>query len=136
MVGVLAGHLAQHAAEAAEEPAEEEPAAPAATVPPLDEFGREVASRCRWALVYNEGDPDNTWPDPYRLAVELVLGNHEYLHDMGDGPGYSPQDAVFLLVSGMTNRPPSIDAWISTIRQEIRQPGALLVPPAQLRPRD
>jgi hypothetical protein len=138
MVGVLAGHLAEHAADSAEDPADEEPSdeEPATTASALDEFGREVAVRCRWALVYNEGDPDDAWSIPYRLAVALVLGNHLYLRSMGDGPGYSPQDAMLLLYSGMTHSPPDIGAWIGAIRAEISGPRGLLVAPPGLRSRD
>ncbi|MFF5085469.1 hypothetical protein ACFY36_51235 [Actinoplanes sp. NPDC000266] len=115
IVGVVARHVKDHTAE---------PTAPAATTgPQLDPFAREVAARCRWALDHFGGDPDADWPVEIQLAVALVLGNHLYLANMGTGPGYTPERAIFLLHSCMTYKPADMGTWIGDIRAAIRQPG-------------
>jgi hypothetical protein len=129
VVSVLANHMKNHPAAPADGPSDDETAETATVaVSRLDDFGRAIATRCRWAIDTNDGDPDDAWPTADRIAVALVLGNHEYLEDMGPGPGYSPQQAAFRLWSGMAQQPPDIDAWISAIRSEIRgdasKPGA------------
>ena len=111
LVSALASHMKDHA-----EPAEEASDQPQTTTFDLDPFGREVAARARWATQHNEGDPNDAWPDQYRIAVALVLGNHEYLRDMGPGPGYTPAEAAVLLVRGMTHRPANLDIWIKAVR--------------------
>lgn len=124
VVASMFRHLQDHATATPEAPADEA-AAPIATASTgLDDFAREVAYRCRWAIDANEGDPDDRWPINYRIAVALVLGNLPYLRDMGPGPGYSPKDAAVLLVRGMTNPPQDLDGWIDAIRKEIRRPGS------------
>ena len=138
VVDAFIGHIKDHAP-ASDCGIADEPIRPAtAAVSPLDEFGRTVAVLCRWAMDHNDGDPHEGWATGEQLAVALVLGNHLYLQDMGPGPGYTPEQAVFRLVSGMTHRPPSMDSWIAAIRDEIRQPGdsargGLLLPHADLR---
>jgi hypothetical protein len=127
VVAAMFKHLQDHAATA--EAPTAEAAAPVATAGTgLDGFAREVASRCRWAMDHNKGDPDDSWPINLRLAVALVLGNQLYLRDIGPGPGYSAADAAVLLAQGMTNRPQDLDAWISGIRQEIRRLGEQATP--------
>ena len=138
VVGWLADHLQSHPAPA-QEPSTEEPVnPPASAVSQLDAFGQTVAAHCRWAMDHNRGDPHKAWPVPLQLAVALVLGNHLYLKDMGDGPGYSPQQALTLLFQGMTHPPADADAWVRAIRAESSRPGredqtGLSLSPTQLR---
>ncbi|WP_199515909.1 hypothetical protein [Nucisporomicrobium flavum] len=134
-VRVLADHLSDHPADAPDAPAVEKPAAEASQ---LDEFEREVAARCRWAMTVNASDPDNSWPDRYRIAVALVLGNLAYLRDMGPGPGYTPEQAAVLLIRGMTRPPANLETWIGAIRDDIKPPPrdgqrGLWLPPTQPR---
>jgi hypothetical protein len=133
VIGTQGAHLVEHFSLPKEELAEEELAEGeaaeeeperlgAGAVSELDVFGREVVARCRWAIDFNEGDPFNSWPDLYRIAVALVLGNHLYLREMGPGPGYSPEEAAVFLVRGMEHRPADLGAWIGAIRAEVRSP--------------
>jgi hypothetical protein len=123
VVSTMSRHLQDHATAPAEEPADEADALSATAGAGLDEFAREVASRCRWAMDHNDGDPDDNWSLNLRIAVALAMGNELYLRDIGPGPGYSPQEAAVFLVRGMSSRPQNFDAWISGIRQEIRRLG-------------
>ncbi|GAA3348856.1 hypothetical protein GCM10020358_68870 [Amorphoplanes nipponensis] len=143
-VRVLTEHLNNHPAATPDTPAVEQPAPDQAgvlsTAPalPLDEFGREVVARCRWATDINDDDPRGDWPLALRLAVALVLGNTNYLLDMGPGPGYTPDQAAVQLVRSMTHPPANLRSWIEAIRNEIKppQPGsphAPWLPPKQLR---
>lgn len=134
LVSALASHMKEHS-----EPIEEASNQPQSTTFDLDPFGREVAARARWATQHNEGDPNDAWPDQYRIAVALVLGNHEYLRDMGPGPGYSPAEAAVLLVRGMTHGPANLDTWIKAVRSVVlgrgqtNQRGVLWQPSSVLR---
>ncbi|MEV6349594.1 hypothetical protein [Actinoplanes sp. NPDC051851] len=122
MIGLLARHLAQHTAEAANE----ESAAPVTIGVPLDDFGREVVRRCRWAIEHGAGDPYIKWPHLYQVAVALVLGNHLHLEDVG--PGYTMDSAASLLVSSMKNPPADIAMWVITIRGNLQLPGDMWSP--------
>jgi hypothetical protein len=143
-VRVLSEHLNAHPAATPDAPAVEQLAADPAGVLsmapalPLDEFSREVVARCRWATDINDDDPRGDWPLELRLAVALVLGNTDYLRDMGPGPGYTADQAAELLVRSMPHPPANLRAWIEAIRNEIKpqQPGSPhtpWLPPKQLR---
>lgn len=124
VVGVLARHLTELNAPA-EEPDEEEDAGEKDTETatgegsPLDAFAQEVVALSRWAMNHNDGEPDNKWPTPLRLAVALALFNLEYLSDMGPGPGYTWDQAMVRLVHGMTHRPGDINVWFGGIRDAL-----------------
>ena len=121
LVNTIAIHFKVHEGEAPVE----EPVRPAATVGVgLDDFGRAVAEKCRWAMDFNQGDPHNKWMTEDQLAVALVLGNAEYLGDMGPGPGYTPETALLLLISAKPQLAPNIDNWISKVRTAIKRPDA------------
>lgn len=122
VVGVLTQHLRDHGP-ALEEPAGDDPAPVAATASRLEEFGREVASRCRWAMEFNQGDPDDEWPEEFQIAVALVLGNLDFLRSMEPGPGYTPQQAVLRLWAGIGAPPVDPGVWMAAIRVEITSPG-------------
>ncbi|WP_045740303.1 hypothetical protein [Actinoplanes rectilineatus] len=143
-VRVLSDHLNDHPTAIPDTPAVEQPAPDQAAVLstasalPLDAFGREVAARCRWATDINDDDPRSDWPIAVRLAVALVLGNTDYLGDMGPGPGYTADQAAVLLVRSMTHPPANLRAWIEAIRHEIKAPRpdsghTPWLPPQQLR---
>jgi hypothetical protein len=143
-VRVLTEHLNDHPAATPDAPAVEQPASDhsgvikTAGVLPLDTFGREVAARCRWATDINDDDPRGDWPIAVRIAVALVLGNTDYLQDMGPGPGYTPEQAAVLLVRSMTHPPANLRAWIEAVRHEIKAPRpdsghTPWLPPTQLR---
>jgi hypothetical protein len=117
----LAAHLEEHVLAA-----EQEPAGQTAVMSGLDPFSAEIATPCTWAMRFNEGDPDDKWELPFRLAVALVLLNFEYLEDIGPGPGYTPEQAMLLLYSGMTHPPADFDGWMLAIRDAIRHPGQQL----------
>jgi hypothetical protein len=125
LAGELSNHLEEHAL-AAEQESADEPTGQAAVTSGLDPFAAEIANRCNWAMRFNEGDPDDKWELPFRLAVALVLLNFEYLEDIGPGPGYTPEQATLLLYKGMTQPPADFDAWMLAIRDAISHPGQQL----------
>jgi hypothetical protein len=123
LVAALANHLAEHSLMPADEPARGQVGALSTTpVSGLDAFGRRIATLCQWAIEFNQGDPVGEWPVDEQIAVALVLGNHEYLQNMGPGPGYTPAQAAHRLWSGMAQPPADLDAWITATRQEINLP--------------
>ena len=94
----------------------------------FQKFTREVIAMARQAMIANEGDPLDHWPDVYRLAVAVVLLNLIYLREeMGrrDGtagqPGYSFEEAVELLLLHFRPRPQSRDfvMWQTFVRDQL-----------------
>jgi hypothetical protein len=87
-----------------------------------------------WVLRFNDGARDDKWKLPYRLAVALVLLNFEYLEDIGPGPGYTLEQAMLLLYTGMTHPSADLDAWMLAIRDATRHPDLHLRQPGRSSP--
>ena len=129
-------HLSEHSETAPEEPVERflSVAEPQIVIAEgvsvgFQQFTREVIAMARQAMIANEGDPLDHWPDVYRLAVAVVLLNLDYLRkEMGrrDGtagqPGYSLDEAVELLLLHFRPRPQPRDfvMWQTFVRDHLR----------------
>lgn len=81
----------------------------------LDPFGKDVVHRCRWAIDHNDGHPLWAWSTGERLAVALVMYDHDHLRSMS----YTPTEAAQRVVGGMAQPPADFAAWLAAIRKEL-----------------
>jgi hypothetical protein len=85
---------------------------------PLDNFGIDIAHRCRWALDHNGGHPLGAWSTGERLAVALVLFDLDHLAAMD----YTPSEAAQRVCGGMWSPPANFPDWLDAIRTNLHHP--------------
>jgi hypothetical protein len=79
------------------------------------EFARSLTESVHWAREDNDGFPSPEWPTKERLAVALIVGNHDYLSEQG----YQINSALDRVCMGMVSRYDDRIAWLNEIRDLI-----------------
>jgi len=88
----------------------------------IGEWGLDIARRCKIAA-NNGGEPSAAWAAGEKIAVALVLGNHDYLRDVLE---YSVAHATSRTAAEVGIAPDQMSAWMTTVRTaaELGNPGA------------
>lgn len=87
----------------------------------LDEFGEDIAARCRQVRA---GVIPDDWSTEQQVAVAVVLGAHEHLAQLGYTPAEAVNALVDTLASAMAQPPADPQDWVAQIRTAVGLPVA------------
>lgn len=96
---------------------------------PLDEFGEDIAARCRQVRAgvipddWSTEQPDD-WSTEQQVAVAVVLGAHEHLARLGYAPAEAVNALVDTLARAMAQPPADPQDWVAEIRGAVGLPVA------------
>ena len=87
----------------------------------MDDFGKDIAARARWAMNCNDNWPKAAWSTGERLAVALVLDNPAAIETEGftreQALGRIAGDVEFYATGALSGgSAAAAEAWIEEVR--------------------
>lgn len=81
----------------------------------MDDFAKDIASRARWAVAHNDGQPKAAWSTGERLAVALVLDDVAAI----EAEGFTVEQALRRLAGDISGSTADAETWIAEVRGEL-----------------